>query len=73
MPWHSNSTEIEIVELPDEITTIGSYSFSDLIYLLTISIPKNVTRICNNAFYYCINIKSITIDNDSEYDINRRI
>ena len=72
-PWHSNSTEIEIVELPDEITTIGSYLLSDLIYLLTISIPKNVTRICINAFYHCINIKSITIDNDSEYDINRRI
>lgn len=60
-PWYSNRTIIEKVELPELITSIGSYAFDKFSLMTTITIPSNVVSIGKAAFYDCIKLASITI------------
>lgn len=60
-PWHPNRTDIIIVDLPKEITSIGSHAFADCINLQIITIPENVTYIGKYAFMKCYNLQSIEI------------
>ncbi|MDR2765372.1 MAG: leucine-rich repeat domain-containing protein, partial [Tannerella sp.] len=48
-------------DIPDNVTTIGSYAFAGCINLPSITIPDNVTWIGASAFAGCINLSSITI------------
>ena len=49
------------IEIPDNITTIGSYTFSDCISLENITIPESVASIGEGAFNYCKSLTSIEI------------
>ena len=57
---NSNVTSITI---PNSVTSIGEYAFSDCIKLTSIDIPNNVTTIEFFTFYNCINLVSVTIPN----------
>ena len=48
-PWKDYQKSITSVELPDGITSIGSYAFEDF-YISSISIPSTVTSIGETAF-----------------------
>ena len=50
-------------EIPNSVTSIGSYAFSDCRSLTSITIPNSVTSIGNYAFYYCTSLASVTIPN----------
>ena len=50
---------LDSLTLPADITTIGKYSFYLDEYLSTVEIPSSVTDILDDAFYNCINLKSI--------------
>ena len=52
---------IESVEIPDSVTSIGSWAFAGCIGLTSITIPDSVTSIGDGAFTYCIGLTSITI------------
>ncbi len=58
-------------EIPNSVTAIGDYAFSDCVGLTSVTIPNSVTAIGNYAFYRCIGLTSITIPNSvtaiSEY------
>ncbi len=47
--------------IPDSVTTIGNYVFTDCVGLTSITIPDNVTEIEYAAFSGCSSLTSITI------------
>ena len=56
--WDSKLTAIHI---PDSVTSIGDYAFSDCYKLTSIHIPVSVTSIGDDAFSGCYNLTSIHI------------
>lgn len=53
------NTDIQSFETPDGFNTIGQEAFSDCRDLITISIPKTLLEIKENAFKNCVNLKTI--------------
>ena len=51
----------ETFEVPDSITNIGNYAFSDCDMINCITMSDSVTTIGEYAFYRCINLLRITI------------
>ena len=49
--------------IPDSVTSIGNYVFSDCENLTTISLPSSVTTIEEYAFSSCHNLTSVNISN----------
>ena len=50
--------------IPESVTSIGGFAFSDCSSLTSITIPEGVTSIGNQAFYGCINLINIVISKD---------
>ncbi len=48
-------------EIPDSVTSIGSYAFYYCTSLASVEIPNSVTSIGANAFSYCDSLESVTI------------
>ena len=59
-PPHTAETSYTI---PDSVTSIGDFAFTDCTSLTSITIPNSVTSIANNAFYSCSSLRNITIGN----------
>lgn len=49
------------VVIPEDITSIGAYTFYNCTSLASVTIPNSVTSIGNNAFSNCDSLTSITI------------
>ena len=49
--------------IPNSVTSLGYYAFSDCSDLTTINIPNSVTDIKNGVFYNCTNLTRVTIGN----------
>jgi hypothetical protein len=56
-----NGNEVTELVIPDSVTSIGSYAFSNCTSLTSIEIPDSVTSIGNRAFYNCTSLTSIEI------------
>ena len=65
--------EFEILQLPPDsslpeavngmpLTSIGAYAFNNCSALTSVTIPKNVKSIGNNAFYLCYSLADIYFD-----------
>lgn len=48
-------------QIPDSVTSIGAWAFSDCKGLTSLTIPNSVTSIGDCAFRYCWDLESITI------------
>ncbi|MDE5599720.1 MAG: leucine-rich repeat domain-containing protein, partial [Ureaplasma sp.] len=59
----ANNDKLNIVKLPPNLISIGSYVFSNCPSLTSITIPDSVTSIGRNAFFGCSSLTSITIPN----------
>ena len=56
------------IEIPDSVTSIGSFAFENCSKLTSIEIPNSVTSIGNDAFKNCDNLTSITVlENNTAY------
>src|SRR5262249_31393599 len=49
--------------IPNKVTSIGDYAFSDCTGLTSVTIPNSVTSIGLSLFASCISLTNITIDN----------
>ena len=49
------------VTIPNSVTSIGNFAFRNT-SLTSVTIPNGVTSIGYNAFYYCTNLASVTIE-----------
>ena len=49
------------MKIPDKVTSIGEFTFSNCTNLTSVEIPNNVTRIERNTFYFCKSLASVTI------------
>ncbi len=56
-----NGSPIFALEIPNGVTSIGSYAFSGCSSITSITIPESVTSIGSSAFSGCSSITSITI------------
>ena len=54
-------------EIPDSVTTIDTYAFSNCDGLRNVVLPDSVTTIDSNAFRGCDNLTAITIPNSVTY------
>ena len=54
-----------LVEIPDGVTSIGSFAFATSENLVTITIPEHVTNIDAGAFKYCYNLSKIEVDENN--------
>ncbi|MBR0037197.1 MAG: leucine-rich repeat domain-containing protein [Bacteroidales bacterium] len=61
--YSDENTEIINLEIPESVTSISNYAFSNCISLQSVSIPNSVTTIGNYAFSSCKNLQSIAIPN----------
>ena len=53
VPWYKYRSSIRQVTIPNSVTSIGNYAFSECSSLTSITIPNSVTSIGNYAFYGC--------------------
>ena len=53
--------DVNTVIIPNNITSIGYYAFSECTSLINVTIPNNVTSISKYAFYKCSSLTNITI------------
>ncbi len=58
-----NDVEINSLIIPDNVTSIGDYTFYNCSNLTSVTIPNSVTSIGNSAFYGCTGLTSVTIPN----------
>ena len=49
--------------IPDSVTSIGNFAFSDHSGLISVTMPDSVMSIGKYAFYYCTGLTSVTIGN----------
>lgn len=64
--WHQYADEVETVTLSDNITSIGTNAFMDLMFVPEISIPYTVTTIQKRAFENCRSLSGITFADNSQ-------
>jgi len=60
-PWYHLRKEIYRLELPEELTSIGSLAFYECEKLTVVSIPDGVKKIGSYAFAGCTNMKMLTL------------
>ncbi len=60
VPWNSHRAEIEHVSLPDGLTTIGNYAFSQC-QMTEFVIPDNVTTMGTDCLNGCDKLTDLTI------------
>ena len=60
-PWYEYRESIQAITLPEGVTSIGEYAFSDCSSLTSITIPENVASIGYSAFNGCSSLSSVII------------
>ena len=58
--------QLRVVVIPDSVTSIGEYAFSECSNLSTVILSKNVTNIGNGAFYKCDALTGIEVPKSLE-------
>ena len=61
-----NAEEVKDLEIPNSVTSIGNYAFSECSGLTSVTIPNSVTLIGEYAFADCSGLTSVTIPNSVE-------
>ncbi|MDR0304816.1 MAG: leucine-rich repeat protein [Chitinispirillales bacterium] len=65
-PWAQYKTQIAVIEIGDEVTSIGSAAFYEHSYTFVVNIGKSVKSIGASAFYNCRFIEGLILPNSVE-------
>lgn len=68
-PWESFVESIETINLPDSLTSIGDWAFSECSSLTSVTIPDSVTSIGLNAFSGCSSLTSVYFCGDAPEEL----
>lgn len=66
-PWSKYSDKVEIINLPEGLTSISNNAFMDFAKVEKIVIPANVDTIGEYAFSWCANLKSVSLGGNVKY------
>ena len=58
-------TSLTSIEIPDSVTSIGNWAFSECSSLTSIEIPDSVTSIDKYAFWGCTSLTNVAFKNTS--------
>lgn len=58
---HNNNYQLQYVEIPSGVTTIGTYAFNNCYSLRALDLPNTVTSIDSYAFCNCYGLKKIVL------------
>ena len=62
-----NGTELQKLEIPDDITDISDYAFFECTSVQSMSTGDGVDTIGYRSFWYCSNLRSITLGKNVKY------
>ena len=65
--YYSDNTEITELVIPEDVTTIGDYSFCGGSFITSVSLPNSVTYIGNRAFYECNGLSKVITNSLSSW------
>lgn len=68
-PWYEDRKRVVSVQISDGITSIGNYAFYECALTAVDNLPNSITRIGENAFNKCTNLKSVKNLPDSIMEI----
>ena len=79
--FYINDQEIKDLVIPNSVTSIGNYAFSNCSSLTSVTIPNSVTNIGEEAFSWCSSLTSITceaenpptVGSDAFYNVSKSI
>lgn len=60
-PWHNFIKDIEYLEFPEKLTSIGIYAFSGAISIKDVVLPQSVTALNQYSFYECRSIHTFVL------------
>ena len=60
-PWKNYSNIITVISMDEGITSISDYSFSDLINVVNVNLPKSLENIGRSSFSGCVSLYNVTI------------
>ena len=60
-PWYGVKDQITSIIIDNGITSIGDFTFTELINLASVDIPDSVVRIGSCSFEWCTSIKKISV------------
>ncbi|MCQ2534213.1 MAG: leucine-rich repeat domain-containing protein [Clostridia bacterium] len=63
----SYSETIEVVEIEEGVTSVGSFAFCELTNLRTVKLPSSCECICDSAFENCNYLSQINFDSGLKY------
>ena len=58
-PWQLFKDSIQVINISDDITRIGSYAFYNIKGITSITIPESITSVGGQAFYNCSGLTSV--------------
>jgi len=64
-PWHDVVSNIQRIEIGEEVTSIGAHAFSNCNMVQSITIPAGITTIGQGAFSDCTELAEISFDGDA--------
>ncbi|MBR1996374.1 MAG: leucine-rich repeat domain-containing protein [Paludibacteraceae bacterium] len=66
LPWQQYTHKIQMISLPEGMTTIGTSAFADCKYVKSIVIPASVEKIDDSAFENCRMLSALTFASNAD-------